>query len=638
MLQSINDRIQGWLGWLIVALISVPFALWGIQSYLEVGGNKFLAKVNDTEITPAQFDRALSRQRARLQEMFGKNMPKSDAYDQMLKKQVLDQLITTEVLNQYATESGYTVADASLASAIQEIDAFKEDGQFSAKLYERILNSQGMSIPGFEAVYRQELATSHIQNAIMASSITTSSEIEQQWKLNNQHRNISFIEFKSVDYLKQISVSDDEAKKYYEQNSFRYMNPEQVSIQYIELKTEQLENEIPVNEADIKKSYDAYVANAKSNEQRKASHILVNLASDASEADKNSALEKISKVKKELDAGGSFSALAKKYSDDEGSAINGGDLGIVSKGMMVKPFEESLFALKKGQVSEVVRSEFGYHIIRLDEIKAASIDSYAAKKSSIEKELKESGVQNLFYERAELMANMAYENPESLDLVAEQLKLKIQKSTLFSRSSGTGITTNAKVRNSAFEDAILKEKLNSDAIEISNKHVTVIRINEHKPSTAKSFDEVKAVIVSELKFTKAKQQAKEKADSLNEKLNKDSSVISWNNITSEFNSNTKSLNLVKRDSTEASKQLIEVAFKLSKPETNKVSYKQITLNNGNTAIVTVLTVNDSIVKADKAASDAATKKLNNQLSNQEYAAVVAEIKAQAEIYIPADKE
>ncbi|MCK4709743.1 MAG: SurA N-terminal domain-containing protein, partial [Gammaproteobacteria bacterium] len=633
MLQSINDRIQGWLGWLIVALISVPFALWGIQSYLEVGGNKFLAKVNDTEITPAQFDRALSRQLARLQEMFGKNMPKSDAYDQMLKKQVLDQLITTEVLNQYATESGYTVADASLASAIQEIDAFKEDGQFSAKLYERILNSQGMSIPGFEAVYRQELATSHIQNAIMASSITTSSEIEQQWKLNNQHRNISFIEFKSVDYLKQISVSDDEAKKYYEQNSFRYMNPEQVSIQYIELKTEQLENEIPVNEADIKKSYDAYVANAKSNEQRKASHILVNLASDASEADKNSALEKISKVKKELDAGGSFSALAKKYSDDEGSAINGGDLGIVSKGMMVKPFEESLFALKKGQVSEVVRSEFGYHIIRLDEIKAASIDSYAAKKSSIEKELKESGVQNLFYERAELMANMAYENPESLDLVAEQLKLKIQKSTLFSRSSGTGITTNAKVRNSAFEDAILKEKLNSDAIEISNKHVTVIRINEHKPSTAKSFDEVKAVIVSELKFTKAKQQAKEKADSLNEKLNKDSSVISWNNITSEFNSNTKSLNLVKRDSTEASKQLIEVAFKLSKPETNKVSYKQITLNNGNTAIVTVLTVNDSIVKADKAASDAATKKLNNQLSNQEYAAVVAEIKAQAEIYI-----
>ena len=638
MLQSINDRIQGWLGWVIVALISVPFALWGIQSYLEVGGNKFLAKVNDVEITPAQFDRAISRQRARLQEMFGKNMPKSEAYDNMLKKQVLDQLITTETLNQYANNNGYTVDDASLAAAIQEIDAFKEEGQFSANLYERVLNSQGMSLAGFEGIYRQELATSHIQSAIVESSFSTDADVELQSKLKNQHRNISFIEFRSADYLKKISVSDDEAKKYYDENSFRYMNPEQVSIQYIELKTEQLENEIPVNEADIKKSYEAYVANANLNEQRKASHILVNLASDASDADKNSALEKINKVKQELDDGAGFADLAKKYSDDEGSATNGGDLGLVSKGMMVKPFEESLFALKKGQLSDVVRSEFGYHIIKLNEIKASKIDSFASKKSSIEKELKESGVQNLFYERAELMANLAYENPESLDLAAEQLKLKIKNSALFSRTSGTGVANNAKVRAAAFEDAILKEKLNSDAIEVSNKHVVVMRINNHKPSTAKSFTEVKSAIVSQLKLTNAKLQAKDNATSINSLLIKDSSKSSWNNMVAKNKANATALNLVKRDSTKADKQLISAAFKLSSPDADKVSYKQVTLNNGNTAVVAVLAVDDSSIKADKAGTEADIKKLEGQISNQEYAAVIAEIKSQTEIFIPKEKE
>ncbi|MDH5424274.1 MAG: SurA N-terminal domain-containing protein [Gammaproteobacteria bacterium] len=308
MLQSINDRIQGWLGWVIVALISVPFALWGIQSYLEVGGNKFVAKVNDTEITPAAFDRALSQQRARLEQMFGKNMPKSDAYDNIIKQQVLNQLITTEVMNQYANEAGYLVADSSLVQAIQSIDAFKENGVFSQALYEKVLNSQGMSMTGFEAMYRQELSTSQIQNTIMSSAINTESEAAQLVALNNQHRNVSFIEFDTASFVGEAVVTNDEAKAYFEQNSIRFMNPEQASLQYIELKSEQLESEVPVNEADIRKAYEAYVANAKSNEQRKASHILVNMASNASDEEKKQADQKIAKIEKELSSGADFTA------------------------------------------------------------------------------------------------------------------------------------------------------------------------------------------------------------------------------------------------------------------------------------------------------------------------------------------
>ncbi|MDH5393052.1 MAG: SurA N-terminal domain-containing protein [Gammaproteobacteria bacterium] len=636
MLQSINDRIQGWLGWVIVAFISVPFALWGIQSYLDVGANKFVAKVNDTEITPAQFDRALSQQRARMQQMFGKNMPKSDAYDKILKEQVLNQLIATEALNQYANDSGYAVADASLAAAIRSIDAFKENGQFSQDLYEKVLNSQGMSLAGFEAMYRQELSSSHIQNAIMSSAIITESDVAATQALKKQQRNISYVTFSVNDYVNKAQVSAEEAKQYFQQNTFRYMNPEQVSIQYIELKSEQLENEVPVSSADIQKSYDTYVANAKANEQRKARHILVSLSSDAGADEKRLAEEKIKKVEKELASGAKFSALAKKYSDDEGSAENGGDLGLVSKGMMVKPFEEALFKLKKGQISGVIRSEFGFHIVRLDEIQSEKVETLAAKKSSIEKELKESGVQNLFFERAELLANLAYENPEGLDLVAEQLKLDIKKSKLFSRNSGTGIASHAKVRNMAFENNILKENLNSDAVEISNKHVVVIRINEHKLATSKSFDAVKAGIIAELKSNKARQMARDDAAKLAANMSADNSFENWKKQMSRLKAASKTLGLVTRDSDKSDKQLLQSAFKLSKPETTKVSFKQIALNSGDAAVIAVSSVKDISDKPAKADAGVLTQ-LNNQLANKEFTAVVAAIRENAEIYIPEKK-
>lgn len=634
MLQSINDRIQGWLGWVIVAFITVPFALWGIQSYLDVGGNAFVAKVNDTEISTAQFDRALAQQRSRLQQMFGKNMPKSDAYDKVLKQQVINQLVTTEALNQYTNKSGYTVADATLAQTIASIDAFKENGVFSQDLYEKVLNSQGMSIAGFEAMYRQELATSQIQNTIMASAFSTDAEVSNEHTLKNQQRNISYVEFKSDDFLKKSAVTEEEVKQYFQENAFRYMNPEQVSIQYIELKSEQLENEVPVNEADIKKSYEAYVANAKTNEQRKARHILVNLASDASADEKKLADEKINRIEKELAAGGDFAELAKKYSDDEGSAANGGDLGLVTKGMMVKPFEDALFGLSKGLQSKVVRSEFGYHIIKLDDIQSAKYESFENKKAGIEKELKESAVQNLFYERAEMLANLAYENPESLDLAAEQLRLPIKKTDFFTRTNGQQIAENAKVRSVAFEDSILKEKLNSDAIEITNKHVVVIRINEHKPATSKEFEQVKSAISAELKANKAKQLATDNAADLIARMKTDSSKANWIKISSEFKAATTALNMIKRDSDKADKQLIQAAFKLSAPEKDKISFDQVALGNGNSAVVVVSTVVTPAFKSDKSAINTAAKQLSGQIANREFSAVVAAIKDKTDIFIP----
>ena len=639
MLQSINDRIQGWLGWVIVALISVPFALWGIQSYLEVGGEKFVAKVNDTEITTSTFDRALAQQRARLQQMFGKNMPQGAAYDNILKQQVINRLVTTEVMNQYANTAGYTVANATLAAAIRSIEAFQENGKYSQSLYEKVLSSQGWSPAGFEAMYRQELSTSHVQNTIMASAFATDSEIAQHQKLSNQLRNVSFIQFKAQEYFAKAQVTDDEEKAHFQTNAFRYMNPEKVSVQYLELKSDQLANEIPVNDDDIQKNYDEYVTKIKSNQQRKASHILVSLASDGSDEEKATALEKITSVKKELDAGTSFAELAKKHSDDPGSASAGGDLGLVSKGMMVKAFEDALFSLSSGQTSDIVRSEFGYHIIKLTEIKTAKIESYADRKSLIEKELKESGVQNLFLERSELLANLAYENPESLDIAAEQLKLTIKKTATFTRAAGKGLAANAAVRKAAFDESLIRDKLNSETIEISPKHIVVIHVEDYTAATAKDFADVKANINAELKAKKAQDMAKAAATQIVTQLQADSSKAGWSKLTAEYKSTTTALNLVKRDTDKGDKQLVQAAFRLSKPETGKVNYQQVAMHNGDAAIVavTAVTAVTESKGADKKDMAVATK-LSNKSASQEFAAVVAAIKESFDIYIPAKTE
>ncbi|MDH5424275.1 MAG: peptidylprolyl isomerase [Gammaproteobacteria bacterium] len=327
--------------------------------------------------------------------------------------------------------------------------------------------------------------------------------------------------------------------------------------------------------------------------------------------------------------------MAKKYSDDSGSASAGGDLGLVSKGMMVKPFEDALFALaEKGQLSKVVRSEFGYHIIKLDEIQSAKVESFEVKKATLEKELKESAVQNLFYERAEMLANLAYENPEGLGLAAEQLKLEVKKTGLFTRTAGTGIAANEKVRSVAFETAILNEKLNSDAIELTNKHVVVVRINEHKPATAKSFEQVKHSIIAELKTDKAKKMAEENAAGLLAKIESDNADENWTKLMSGYKANAKSLNLVKRDSDKADKQIIQAAFKLSKPDAGKVSFKQVAMSNGNAAVVAVTTVTEVKAGSENSLMESA-KKLNQITSSQELSAVVAAIKESFEIYIPA---
>jgi len=521
MLQAINDRIKGWLGIVIVVLIGLPFALWGIQSYFDDAGPRYAAKVNGHEITANEFERTVSLQRQALLRQYGSELP---IEEKDLRETTLTQLINQRLLEGTTFDNGYRVSDAVLSARIKQM--FTVDGVFDRLRFEANVNAMNMSIPMFEHSLRNELRTKQMQAALANTSFATKNELSILASLNEQTRDISLLTF-NVDHFSTASKpTSEEIQQYYDKNLSQFMMPETVTIDYVEIKSEDLAETINVDEEQIKLMYDEYIASAKGREERKARHILLTVAVDAKEEDKIAARVKIESLKKKVDEGADFAQLAKENSQDTGSAVKGGDLGWVALGEMVKPFEKALFNLEKGTVSNVVESQFGLHLIKLDDVRSEAVEPLGIKRYSLEEDLKADSVASMFYDMSERLASIAYENPDSLDFVVEELGLKINTSKTFSRIKGEGIAEDEKVRNIAFSALVLQDRANSDIIEITPSHVIVLRINEHNPSKAIPLELVSSKIENIVKIKRGHEQTKTAALEVKTKIEAGESVDS----------------------------------------------------------------------------------------------------------------
>ena len=508
MLQAINDRIKGWLGIAIVILIGLPFALWGIQSYLDDSGPKYAAKVNSVEISSAELDRTVSRQRQQLLKQYGGKLPFEE---KVLREQVLNQLINQRLLEDYSYNSGYRISDLMLSERIKQ--QFSVDGVFDRERFEMIINSNGMSVPMYEMALRGEMRLQQMRSAIAGSAFATSSDVKRLARLDKQTRDIQVLTFNLEHYSTAAEPTAEEVKAYYEENRQRFMVPEKVRIDYVEISSDSLASDVRIDEAQVKKMYDEYVQNVSRREERKASHILINAGDD-----KSVARTKIEALKKQLEQGADFAELARENSDDTGSASSGGDLGWVGLGEMVKPFEKTLFEMEKGTVSDIVETQFGYHLIKLDDIRKETPEPLEVKRYEFEDELKADAVSTMFYDQSERLATLAYENPDSLDIVAEDMGLKVHTSDYFSRTRGEGIAANDKVRNTAFSSLVLEEGSNSDIIEISPKQVVVIRLREHVPASPIPLEEVSSKIENILKVQNGHKQTLDAALAVKQKI------------------------------------------------------------------------------------------------------------------------
>jgi peptidyl-prolyl cis-trans isomerase D len=619
MLQAINDRIKGWLGMAIVALIALPFAFWGIQSYVTGGGAQYVAKVNDAEISARELDFNVSQQKQKLQQQYGGKLPFEE---NVLKRQVLEQLVNRKIIEGSTYDNGYRISDAQLSGNIKAI--FTRDGQFDRDLFDRVLQSRGRSVSQFEYELRTEMRVLQMRDALVNTTLVTDEEARKLAALEDQIRNVRLVNFNVDSYTPGVIVTEEDINDAYETRAQQFMLPEKVSIEYVELTNDQLTADLKIDEQKINQMYDDYVASVSQKEKRKASHILLKTGDDI-----NAARSKLQDIKQQLANGALFEDLARENSEDPGSAKQGGDLGWVEAGQMVKPFEDALFSMNKGEVGDIVESQFGLHLIKLVDVEGGVAGSLAEKRADFEKELNQEAASDMFYDMSESMATMAYENPDSLDAVIDATGLQLKTTELFTRDAGTGLAENDLVRKAAFSTTVLSEGGNSDIVELSPEHVVVLRMREHKPASLRPLSEVRSAIENGLKLKAGHERALAAAIDIKAKIEAGQAVES---VLHEGLKVEKLDGLTRKDTSKVDPLVLEAVFNMPQPEAGRVVVKEVSTYTGDVALVLLdkITAPENI---EQGRIDAIKNQWRQDVANREFDATLNHLKASADLYV-----
>ncbi len=506
-----------------LVLIALPFAFFGVESFRDGGAGVDVAKVGEVKISQQDFQQAVREQQDRLRGQLGELDPKV-LDNPEFRQAILDDLIDQRLLFQEARKRHLFASDEAVRQAIMAVEAFQDNGQFSQQRYEALLSAQGMSPVGFEAQVRQDLALQQLAGTIGRSGIVSQRVTDKVLALQSEARHVQEFVLPVENYVAKVKLEDGAAKKFYDENTEQFRTPDQAKVEYVVLTPESLA--VEVSEAEIKAWYDGHKERYQQPEERRASHILI----AAEKLGKDKARQKAEEVLREVQAKpAAFAELARKHSDDPGSASQGGDLGFFGRGMMVKPFEDATFALRDGEVSGIVESDFGFHIIKLTGQHVAREKPLAEVRGEIERELKSSAVARKFAEAAESFSNMVYEQSDSLQPVADQFKLKIQRSDWIGREANpaAGVLGNAKLLAAVFSDDTIQNKRNTEAVEVAQNTLVAARIAEYQPASVQPLAGLQATIEKLLVNQEAQKLARADGEARLAALQSGTDKLAW---------------------------------------------------------------------------------------------------------------
>ncbi|HEY5603972.1 MAG TPA: SurA N-terminal domain-containing protein [Gammaproteobacteria bacterium] len=592
MLGYIRESVQGWIAWAIVILLIIPFALWGINEYFGTGGTLVVANINGEEITQQAYQREFYQQRDRMREMFGDQFNPS-LMDQQLKKKAIDDIINREVIVQAADKAGYRISNDFLVKTIQSFDAFQENGEFSNKLYKQQLSAQGESPAAFESRMQRAVLSQQLYSGVAVTPVVTKHEVDYLLKLQEQTRDIGYMVLKFDGFKHEAQVTEETLKQRYEQQSDQYKAPDMVSLQYIELNVKDLATDEQPTEEELKQFYAERASLYVIPEERRTRHILISVETGATEEKKQAAKKKADDLHKQIKEGADFEKLAKENSDDPGSSRSGGDIGFFGKRSLDPAYEAVMYKLKVGEVSEPVQSAFGFHIIKLEEIREEKAKPFEEVKPALITEYQQGKLERKFFELSEKLTNLAYEVPDTLDDAAGATGLPIKTTDFFPRAGGPGIAANPKLASAAFSDEVLKQGYNSEPIGVGENHLVVIRVKEYQEARLKPFDEVKDAIKAQLISEQAQQRANQQGLNIIEQLAK--SEATPEAAAKIVNVEWKKAGELKRTDRTIDGKIVQQAFKLSKPEAGKSSFGGVVLETGDYAVLGVSKVTDGDV-------------------------------------------
>jgi len=514
-------------------LITLPFAFWGIDSYFRGGGRGGdLASVGGSAISQQEFAQAMRDQQERLRAQFGREFNPAMLEAPEARAAMLDSLVSQRLLMLHATKAGLTASDLQLREVIGSIPALQEDGKFSMRRYEQALRAQGLTQAGFEAKLRQDLTLQQLVQSVSDTAVVSRAAAERVLAIQLEERETSEAMIRPERFAGQVKVPAELVKAFYESNRKLFEIPQQIRAEFVVLSRDALAAQTTIGAEEVRSAYEKNAKGNVSPEERRASHILIQSPADAPEADQKAARARIESIQQQVKKNpADFARLAKEHSQDPGSAAKGGDLGFFPRGAMVKPFEEAVFSLKEGQTSDVVRSEFGFHLIRVTGIKAEKVRSFEESRDAIATELKQQAAGRKFAEAAETFSNMVYEQSDSLKPAAEKFKLEVKQTGFFdqaNRAAAGPLASNEKLFGALFSDDALKNRRNTDAVEVAPNTLAAARVLDVRPAELRPFEAVRAEIEKKLVAEEAARLARQEGEARLARLSKGESVsLAW---------------------------------------------------------------------------------------------------------------
>ena len=621
MLQGIRDRAHGFIAWIIVILICIPFALWGVQEYLGPDPNVAVAEVDGEEISLVEYQNALQGVQASLNRQFPGQDVSRMLGESFIRTRAMDGLVRERLIARAATDAGFVVSDEQLAGAIRSAPAFQRDGAFSTEEYEYALRRSGNSPGRFEADTRRRLLEAQWRDAVVLSAAAAESRARRLAALESQTRSFSRLVV-PVDRFAGVEVGEEVIAKRYEDHRDAFMSPEEVRLRYVVLSRDELAAEIEVSAGTIEGYYESRKAGLTMPEQRRVRHILV---ADAEGGDE--ALARAEELRARIVAGEAFEDVAREASDDPGSAEAGGDLGFGGRGIWVPPFEEAAFSLGVGEVSEPVQTDFGFHLIRVEDIRASRTRTFDEAKGEIEREYRNDRAEQLYFEQVERLSNLAFEQPDNLDDAAGMLGLTVEESGYVSRRGEPGheVLGDRAVIAAAFDEDVLAGN-NSEPVELEGYRTVVVRVVDRHEPRQRTLDEVRPEIVAMLQAERATDETRAFAVELlgrlragegREAVAKD---LAWSEERT-----------VGRDEQGLEHAVREVLFSMPRPGAGAATFDGVALASGDFVILALGEVIENEI--ERQTLDESRLRLSRQLGLDAHDSFVAALRERADIRV-----
>ena len=625
MLQTIRDKITGWFAAVCLGAIAIVFVFWGIN-LRSVTAPTYAAKVNGERIPLEAARRAWQEQQARFQQMMRSEIP--EAFKKQQQQALLDGLIRRTLISERARDLGYRASDRIIAETIMAAPELQVDGKFSRERYAAFLRERGRSETQMEEELRTDIATNHLQAGVIGSAFITPAELARRQALEGEQREIDYVVIPANAFAGTVSVADADVQAWYDAHKSNYMTAETADAQYVELKLSDVEKDINVDEAALKAHYEQVKDQFATQERRHARHILISVGEGTDDAAaKKQADEVLAKVK----AGGDFAALAKQYSKDPGSAEKGGDLGWASKGMFVGPFEDALFSMSVGEIKGPVKTQFGYHIIKLEEIESGHVKSFEEVRPQLEADYKHEQAQAAFYDRTQKLADESFAHLTELDGVAKTLGVPVKTEKGFTREGGGELGKDPQIIDAVFSEPVLEKGQNSSLITVGDDRALVVRVTDHKAPEQKPLEAVRSEITAELKQRAEKEAVANKGAEVLGKLN---SGTPWNQVAGALKVSAAGKQFVSRDATNVPAPVLRTAFSVPKASiiADKPQFRGVATDDDGYALVAVSAVRKGdIAQLPEGERNGKTQQNARAIGSAEFGAYVEDLERRASI-------